>query len=109
LWDDREVYHCRELRGIFNWEAGIQGPILNTILIDRIVKLFSNQKNVRGVREMPKYQELYQEKLCAVVEAIKLVQDGDFIVVPTGVGEPPALLRLYQSIAEPGGGSAGVD
>ncbi|TGE38982.1 acetyl-CoA hydrolase/transferase family protein [Desulfosporosinus fructosivorans] len=41
---------------------------------------------------MPNYQELYQEKLCTPVEAIKLVQDGDFLIVPTGVGEPPALL-----------------
>ncbi|TGE38984.1 acetyl-CoA hydrolase/transferase family protein [Desulfosporosinus fructosivorans] len=42
---------------------------------------------------MPNYQEVYQEKLCTPVEAIKLVQDGDFLVVPTGVGEPPALLN----------------
>ncbi|MHB8076935.1 acetyl-CoA hydrolase/transferase family protein [Desulfosporosinus fructosivorans] len=42
---------------------------------------------------MPNYQEFYKEKLCTPVEAIKLVQDGDFLVVPTGVGEPPALLN----------------
>ncbi len=41
---------------------------------------------------MPNYNELYQEKLCTPEEAIKLVQDGDFLIVPTGVGEPPALL-----------------
>lgn len=41
---------------------------------------------------MSKYQEQYQEKLCTAVEGIKLVQDGDCIVVPTAVGEPPALL-----------------
>jgi acyl-CoA hydrolase len=41
---------------------------------------------------MSKYNELYQEKLNTAVEAIKLLQDGDFLVVPTGVGEPPALL-----------------
>lgn len=41
---------------------------------------------------MSKYHGLYQEKLCTPEEAVKLVQDGDSIVVPTGVGEPPALL-----------------
>jgi len=41
---------------------------------------------------MANYQEIYQEKLCTAVEAIKLVHDGDLLVVPTGVGEPPALL-----------------
>ena len=41
---------------------------------------------------MTNYKELYQEKLCTAVEAIKLVQDGDSLVIPTGVGEPPALL-----------------
>ncbi len=41
---------------------------------------------------MPNYKELYQERLCTAVEGIKLVRDGDCLVVPTGVGEPPALL-----------------
>jgi len=41
---------------------------------------------------MANAKELYQEKLCTAIEAIKLVQDGDLLVVPTGVGEPPALL-----------------
>lgn len=41
---------------------------------------------------MSKVKDLYQEKLTTVEEGIKLVQDGDFLVVPTGVGEPPALL-----------------
>ncbi|HUX46682.1 MAG TPA: acetyl-CoA hydrolase/transferase C-terminal domain-containing protein [Desulfosporosinus sp.] len=41
---------------------------------------------------MSNYKKLYQEKLCTSVEGIKLVQDGDSLVVPTGVGEPPALL-----------------
>ncbi len=41
---------------------------------------------------MPNYNELYREKLCTAVEGIKLVQDGDCLVIPTGVGEPPALL-----------------
>ncbi|HBP64153.1 MAG TPA: 4-hydroxybutyrate CoA-transferase [Desulfosporosinus sp.] len=41
---------------------------------------------------MTNYKELYQEKLCTAAEAIKLVQDGDSLVIPTGVGEPPALL-----------------
>ncbi|MFZ6749218.1 acetyl-CoA hydrolase/transferase family protein [Undibacterium sp. Ren11W] len=37
-------------------------------------------------------QELYRKKLCSAADAIGQVQNGDFIVVPTGVGEPPALL-----------------
>src|SRR5680860_836358 len=41
---------------------------------------------------MLNYKELYQEKLRTAVEGIKLVKDGDCLVVPTGVGEPPALL-----------------
>lgn len=36
---------------------------------------------------------LYQEKLRTAEEAIRLIQDGDFLIVPTGVGEPPALLN----------------
>lgn len=34
----------------------------------------------------------YQDKRRAALEAIRVVQNGDTIVVPTGVGEPPALL-----------------
>lgn len=37
-------------------------------------------------------QSQYQQKLCSAQEAIRVVQDHDTIVVPTGVGEPPALL-----------------
>jgi len=40
---------------------------------------------------MAKVQELYKERLRSAEEAIKLVQDGDTIVV--SIGEPPALLR----------------
>jgi acyl-CoA hydrolase len=36
--------------------------------------------------------QLYQQKLSTPGEALRLVRDGDMIVVPTGVGEPPALL-----------------
>ena len=35
---------------------------------------------------------LYQQKRTSPAEAVRLVRDGDFIIVPTGVGEPPALL-----------------
>ncbi len=38
-------------------------------------------------------QEQYREKRQAAHDAIEAVQDGDAIVVPTGVGEPPTLLR----------------
>ena len=37
-------------------------------------------------------QELYQSKLCTPMQALGLLRDHDMIVVPTGVGEPPALL-----------------
>ena len=37
-------------------------------------------------------QALYQQKLMSASDAIHVVKDGDTIVVPTGVGEPPALL-----------------
>lgn len=54
---------------------------------------------------MSKVKELYLDKLRSVEEGIKLVQDGDCLVVPTGVGEPPALLtalsehrREYQDV-----------
>lgn len=37
-------------------------------------------------------QSLYQQKRMSPADAIAVVQNGDTIVVPTGVGEPPALL-----------------
>lgn len=37
-------------------------------------------------------QELYQGKRMAAGEAVRQVRNGDFIIVPTGVGEPPTLL-----------------
>jgi acyl-CoA hydrolase len=37
-------------------------------------------------------QVLYQQKRMSAGEAIRVVKNGDTIVVPTGVGEPPALL-----------------
>jgi acyl-CoA hydrolase len=37
-------------------------------------------------------QELYLSKRTDPESAIRLVRDGDSIIVPTGVGEPPALL-----------------
>jgi len=36
--------------------------------------------------------DLYQSKLGSADDALRHLRDGDFIVVPTGVGEPPALL-----------------
>ncbi|MDQ1833457.1 acetyl-CoA hydrolase/transferase family protein [Massilia scottii] len=41
--------------------------------------------------------QLYQQKLTTPAEALRLVRDGDMIVVPTGVGEPPALLTALSS------------
>lgn len=37
-------------------------------------------------------QKQYQQKRMSPTDAIGCVKDGDFIIVPTGVGEPPALL-----------------
>lgn len=37
-------------------------------------------------------QELYRQKLVHPEEAIKEVHNGDLIMIPTGVGEPPTLL-----------------
>lgn len=37
-------------------------------------------------------QDLYQKKRCTAEDAIDQIQNGDFIIVPTGVGEPPTLL-----------------
>jgi len=36
--------------------------------------------------------DLYQQKLRPAAEAVRQVRDGDLIIVPTGAGEPPALL-----------------
>jgi len=37
-------------------------------------------------------QRAYEQKRMAASDAVRLVKNGDTIVVPTGVGEPPALL-----------------
>jgi acyl-CoA hydrolase len=37
-------------------------------------------------------QNLYAKKRMAASDAVRLVKDGDSIMVPTGVGEPPSLL-----------------
>ena len=37
-------------------------------------------------------QQQYTEKHCMPEEALQVLHNGDWIVVPTGVGEPPALL-----------------
>jgi acyl-CoA hydrolase len=37
-------------------------------------------------------QDLYQSKRCTAADALDHLRDGDFIIVPTGVGEPPSLL-----------------
>jgi acyl-CoA hydrolase len=42
---------------------------------------------------MQKAQELYQSKRCGATDALAHLRDGDMIIVPTGVGEPPALLN----------------
>lgn len=37
-------------------------------------------------------QELYQKKRGTAEDAINQIKDGDWVIVPTGVGEPPTLL-----------------
>jgi acyl-CoA hydrolase len=37
-------------------------------------------------------QSMYTQKRMSAADAVRLVEDGDFIIVPTGVGEPPTLL-----------------
>ena len=37
-------------------------------------------------------QHLYQQKRMTAPDAVRLVRNGDTIIVPTGVGEPPTLL-----------------
>ena len=39
------------------------------------------------------YKELYRQKLRSAHDAIDEISDGNVIVVPTGVGEPPKLLK----------------
>jgi len=41
---------------------------------------------------MTNVREIYQSKLVSAADAMKHVADGDFIIVPTGAGEPPQLL-----------------
>ena len=41
---------------------------------------------------MTSIQSMYAQKRMSATEAVQRVQNGDFIVVPTGVGEPPTLL-----------------
>ena len=41
---------------------------------------------------MTSIQSIYAQKRMSAAEAIQQVKNGDFIVVPTGVGEPPTLL-----------------
>ena len=38
------------------------------------------------------FQQLYDRKRMAAADAVRLIRDNDAVVVPTGVGEPPALL-----------------
>nr|WP_295074754.1 acetyl-CoA hydrolase/transferase C-terminal domain-containing protein [uncultured Roseateles sp.] len=38
-------------------------------------------------------QDLYKQKLRSAADALTLLRNDDFIIVPTGVGEPPALLN----------------
>ena len=37
-------------------------------------------------------QDLREQKRTSAADAVRQVRDGDFIIVPTGVGEPPTLL-----------------
>ena len=41
--------------------------------------------------------QMYQSKLRSAREALELLRDDDMIIVPTGVGEPPALLTALSA------------
>jgi len=43
------------------------------------------------------FQALYDSKRQPALDAVSLVQNGDFIVVPTGVAEPPELLTALST------------
>ncbi len=49
---------------------------------------------------MPAAQALYDAKRCDATAALSLLRDGDTIIVPTGVGEPPALLEALSAQRE---------
>jgi acyl-CoA hydrolase len=42
-------------------------------------------------------QQLYQHKLASSADAMRHVRNGDAIIVPTGVGEPPSLLAALSA------------
>jgi hypothetical protein len=42
---------------------------------------------------MQTMQEMVRAKRGSALDALKHVRDGDMIIVPTGVGEPPTLLH----------------
>ncbi|MCY7369899.1 MAG: 4-hydroxybutyrate CoA-transferase [Polaromonas sp.] len=42
-------------------------------------------------------QTMYQQKRSSADDAVRLVRSGDAIIVPTGVGEPPALLSALSA------------
>ncbi len=46
---------------------------------------------------MQSIHALYAGKLCTPTDALALVRNGDMIIVPTGVGEPPALLTALSA------------
>jgi acyl-CoA hydrolase len=46
---------------------------------------------------MQNAHQLYQQKRMKAADALDLLRDGDTIVVPTGVGEPPALLTALSA------------
>lgn len=50
-------------------------------------------ENIRGAISVNKFQEMYKSKLTSADNAVKLIQNDDWIVIPIGVGEPPALLE----------------
>jgi acyl-CoA hydrolase len=50
-----------------------------------------NQNDRR--QKMQTVQEMYRSKRCSAVDALNHLRDGDMIIVPTGVGEPPSLLN----------------
>ena len=44
-------------------------------------------------------QSLYQQKRMSAADAVRVVRNGETVVIPTAVGEPPALLTALSGTA----------
>ena len=58
----------------------------------------TRQTDQKALMSHPSVSEQYANKLASPQEAVGRVKNGDYIVVPSGVGEPPALLHALSSL-----------